>query len=52
MFWVTQGMEAHGCRGCFDAARAEREMVGLLPCGLPSSPLVASPINVVSQLHC
>jgi nitronate monooxygenase len=27
---VAQGMEAGGHRGCFDAARAEREMVGLL----------------------
>jgi len=26
---VAQGMEAGGHRGCFDAARAEREMVGL-----------------------
>ena len=26
---VTQGMEAGGHRGCFDAAKAEREMVGL-----------------------
>jgi nitronate monooxygenase len=28
-FVVVQGMEAGGHRGCFDAGRAEREMVGL-----------------------
>jgi nitronate monooxygenase len=27
---VAQGMEAGGHRGCFDAARAERELVGLI----------------------